>query len=500
MKKNLLTVKRIFYLLKTRESSYWQRKQIHHSLDLFQKSAKRIPAYKSFLKKNKINPDKIKTWKDFETLPKINKKNYLTQFPLNELCWDGKLFSQNIFTSTSGSTGRPFYFIRNQEVDWRCSIFIEDFIRAGNEKDMPTTLCIVCFGMGVWIGGLITYKALEQLAIRNNFPLSIITPGINKQEIINILKEISPYYDQILLAGYPPFIKDVIDEAEAQNINLKDKKIKIKFAAEAISEGLRDYIAKKTHMSNFYLDTINVYGSAEIGAMAVENATCILIKRLINGNEELFREIFSPINRVPTLAQYNPYFVNFESNEGNILFTGDSRLPLIRYAIGDRGGVMNFDEMILKLKLHGIDLIKEAKGMGLSDYIYRLPFVYVYERDDLSTSFYGLWIYPEWIRSALLSPIAQQYLTGKFTMTTRYDARHNQFIELNIELKKGKVPIRSFTKLIQKKIVISLQDSSSEYTEIVNHFKERAYPIIKFWSYEDLMHFKPGIKQKWVKK
>ena len=234
-------------------------------------------------------------------------------------------------------------------------------------------------------------------------------------------------------------------------------------------------------MSNFYLDTINVYGSAEIGAMAVENATCILIKRLINGNEELFREIFSPINRVPTLAQYNPYFVNFESNEGNILFTGDSRLPLIRYAIGDKGGVMNFDEMILKLKLHGIDLIKEAKGMGLSDYIYRLPFVYVYERDDLSTSFYGLWIYPEWIRSALLSPIAQQYLTGKFTMTTRYDARHNQFIELNIELKKGKVPIRSFTKLIQKKIVISLQDSSSEYTEIVNHFKERAYPIIKFW-------------------
>ena len=84
-------------------------------------------------------------------------------------------------------------------------------------------------------------------------------------------------------------------------------------------------------------------------------------------------------------------------------------------------------------------------------------------------------------------------------MATRYDERHNQFIELNIELKKGKVPIRSFTKLIQKKIVKSLQDSSSEYTEIVNHFKERAYPIIKFWQYEDLIHFKPGIKQKWVK-
>ena len=46
----------------------------------------------------------------------------------------------------------------------------------------------------------------------------------------------APQYDQIILCGYPPFMKDVVDEAKDNGVNWKDFNIKMIFAAEAFSE------------------------------------------------------------------------------------------------------------------------------------------------------------------------------------------------------------------------------------------------------------------------
>jgi phenylacetate-CoA ligase len=58
---------------------------------------------------------------------------------------------------------------------------------------------IVGFGMGVWIGGLITYKAFEIAAKRLGHPVSIITPGINKQEIFHALRELAPQFKETII-------------------------------------------------------------------------------------------------------------------------------------------------------------------------------------------------------------------------------------------------------------------------------------------------------------
>ena len=44
-----------------------------------------------------------------------------------------------------------------------------------------------CFGMGAWVGGLITYQALRHIAEQYNYPLSLFTPGPNKKEIFEAL-------------------------------------------------------------------------------------------------------------------------------------------------------------------------------------------------------------------------------------------------------------------------------------------------------------------------
>lgn len=491
----------IMELIMQKDSDFWSSEQKKKSLALFHKVAENVPAYKHFLKKNSINPEKIETWEDFQHITPVNKKNYLRKHPLEDLSWDGNLKKPLVFTSTSGSTGEPFYFHRSFDLDWQSSIIHELFYLNGQYQKNEPVLVIICLGMGVWIGGLITYKGFEIAAQRMNYPISIITPGINKKEIFNALKNLGKSYKNIILAGYPPFIKDVVDEAYLNGINIKKLNLRLIFAAEAFTEKFRDYLAEKTSIKNLYLDTMNVYGSADIGAMAYETPLSILIRRLAVKKPNLFVDIFGPINKTPTLAQFNPLFINFECVKGDIVLTGNNEIPLVRYSIGDHGGVYSYNELVEILKKHNIDIRTEAKKVGISDTLNELPFVFVFERDDFSVTLYGLQIYPEIIRETILEDPFNGFLTGKFMLVTKFDKKQNQYLEINIELKKNIKSAPAFLKKrLLKKIVLNLRQKNSEFRELSDHLKKKVDPKLIFWSNENSEFFKPGIKQKWVKK
>lgn len=486
--------------IKNKKEKYWLKVGKENMLNLFKFSAKNIPAYKDFLKKNKVDPLKIKNLDEFKKLPGINKNSYLKNYDLEKISCTCLLIKPAVFTSTSGSTGSPFYFPRGNNLDWQCSVIKNLFLKNGMAGQNNPVLVIIGFGMGVWIGGLITYKAFEIASQENSYPVSIITPGINKLEIFNALKNLSPHYKQTILVGYPPFIKDIIDEAPKNGIDLKSLNIRLIFAAESFTEKFRDYIAEKAGVKNIYLDTLNIYGSADIGAMAFETPLSILVRRLALKNKKLFREIFSEINKTPTLVQYIPHFINFEEQNGELFLTGNNIIPLVRYAIGDHGGVLTFSEVKEKFAKHGFNLKKEMKKAGISDYIYELPFVYVYERADFSLKLRLRDIYPEFIKDALMHKTISKYLTGKFTMETKYNKQQNQYLEVNLEMKKDKNINAALKKLVYKEIEHSLCGKSSGPGGI-SEFKKGS-PLLKlfFWPAEDERYFKPGAKQKWTEK
>lgn len=482
-----------------RNGVYWSKLREENTLDLFHKAAEQVPAYKDFLKKHKIDPSSIKTLKDLERVPITNKSNYLRQYPFEKLCWDGSLKKPLVFTSTSGSTGEPFYFCRSDEIDWQSSIVHELFFKNGSYGEDTSTLVIVCFGMGVWIGGIITYQAFEIVGKRG-YPVSIITPGINKAEIFKTLKKLAPNFDQVIIAGYAPFVKDILDEAPRHDIKLKDLNIRLMFAAEAFTENFREYLAEKVSAPNMLVDTMNIYGSADIGTMAFETPLSILIRRLAVKRPKLFRDIFSPISKTPTLAQYNPAFINFEAPKGEILLSGNNSLPLVRYSIGDHGGVYSFAQMMDLLARHGISIYREAKKEGISAHLYQLPFVYVYERSDMSTTIYGLQVYPETIREVLLEKPFPKYLTGKLTLATQFDNKQNQYLEINLELQKDKKISGVAERQLSSQILKNLIEKNSEFRELHKFLGVRAIPRLVFWPNEHAQYFKPGIKQRWVKK
>ena len=372
------------------------------------------------------------------------------------------------------------------------------FLQNSSYKSGGPILVIIGFGMGVWIGGLITYKAFE-LTSRRGYNLSIITPGINKPEIFHALRILAPNFSETILVGYPPFVKDVIDDAESRGINFRKINLRILNAAESYTEKFRDYLVRKARIKNTYLDVLNIYGTADLGAMAFETPITICINRLLLKTPGAFNNVFSQISKIPTVAQYNPLFASFEEKDGEILLTGDNSIPLVRYLVGDNGGVLSFLELNDRLRQSRLELPSELKKTNLNYFSNQLPIVFVYERADLSIKLYGAIIYPEHIREALQGVIFEPFLTGKFTALTKYNKRQDQFMEINIELKPNIKSTKSLQKLCRDAIMNNLLEKNAEYRNNYSSIPSEVTPRIVFWPYEHNLYFKPGIKQKWVK-
>jgi phenylacetate-CoA ligase len=242
---------------------------------------------------------------------------------------------------------------------------------------------------------------------------------------------------------------------------------------------------------------MSIYGSADIGAMGFETPTSIGIRRVARNNKRLFAELFNSTQKTPTLAQFVPTFINFEEEGGELLLTGNNSIPLIRYAIGDNGGVYSHIQMSELLRKYRKTIPKKADDLFSDN---ELPFVYVFERNDFSTTIYGAQIYPEAIREVLIRKPFSKMLSGKFTLTTKYDQKHDQYLELNLELSKKGSANKIFKAQLMNNIVKNLSLKNSEFRELSKFIGARAHPRLVFWPHEDPNFFKPGVKQLWVKK
>jgi phenylacetate-CoA ligase len=159
---------------------------------------------------------------------------------------------------------------------------------------------------------------------------------------------------------------------------------------------------------------------------------------------------------------------------------------------------LSYPEIQKRLMECDIDLKKEIVRHGLKPYAYELPFVFVYERSDFSTTLYGLQIYPEHIRDALLRNPVHKFLTGKFTMVAEFYKNQNQYLQINLETLPNIVVTNKVKSIILKSIVASLEKMNSEFVELHRFLGDRALPRLVFWPAEDVKYFRPGIKQKWV--
>ncbi|MEK7650049.1 MAG: hypothetical protein AAB367_03800 [Patescibacteria group bacterium] len=485
-------------------SAYWARQGEKMALSLFHWITTSTPAYRAFLKKCRVHPRNIKTLEDFKTLPPTSKDNYLRPANYIDLFPNQDIVSATTISATSGSSGEPFYFPRNGTHDDMYQYEAEIFLKEQFQIDKKSTLAVMGFGLGIWIGGIFTYKVLERIS-NKGYQLTIVPTGTSKEQFIAAIKKFAPFYDQIILMGYPPFIKDVLEEGEAQGIRWKKHNIKILTAAEGYSERFREYIAKKSGITNMLRDIVNIYGTVELGTMAHETAFSNLIRHIATKNKKLHSVLFPDMHITPTLCQYYPQLAYFEevliNGKREILGTGyGTHMPLVRYRFYDLGGVIPYETMLEKLANHNIDIKAEMRQYHIGPRLVRdLPFVYVGSRSDATVIFRGANIYPEEIRYALDDSSLSKYITGRFTMLRSENKKLDPVLEIHIELQKNAKGNMRLENSIKKQVVLCLLQHNSEYGDVYKFNNKKTIPSIVFWPHQHPLYFARQGKQRWIK-
>jgi phenylacetate-CoA ligase len=476
--------------LKNGDPAEWERRGEAAALELFRAMSARVPAYKDFLKKHKVDADSIRSISDFKKLPTLDKNNYLRAYPLAALSWNGALAdSYAVYASTSGSTGEPFYFPRGLRQTDQYALLAELYLRAQFKLQERKTLYVDCFAMGAWIGGLFTAQAVERLASRGKYSLHLITPGLAKEEALKAVRALGPSYDQVIIGGYPPYVKDLIDHGIAEGMHWKRYNVGFVFSAEGFSEKFRDHVAEAVGQEDVLRGSLNHYGTVDLGTMAYETPYAAVLRRAALADKKLFKELFGEAHRLPTLAQYLPEHFYFEAENSGLLCSADAGLPLIRYDLKDQGGLWSFDELASKVKPEAV-----------ADTVFKLPFVYLYERKDFTVVLYGANIYPEHVRRALEGKACAKFATGKCTIRIVESRLREPRLEVNVELKRGLKSSKTFAKLAEREIIATLLADNAEYRSNHSHLPRKMRPRIKLWPFSDPKYFSGRGKQKWSSK
>lgn len=446
---------------------------ITKAIQLFHKAAREVPAYKKFLRKNRFKVGTVHSLEDFKKIPLVDKKNYLSKYPLEEIFPNRKV--PPLAYASSGSSGKPtFWFRGDEEEELGADIHELIFKKVFKiNKDEPT-LVIICFSMGVWVAGGFTLAACRELS-RRGYKITTITPGMEKEDIWNALVNIAPKFKNLILAGYPPFLMDIVSEALSRKIKFSNKKIRAITAGDKFSETWRNDFLKLLKIKD-PASIISIYGSADAGVLGFETPLSIFLRRESLKNRKLYEVLFGDETTLPALVQYDPGHIFFEKVGKEIVFTTPTAAPLIRYNIHDEGDILSFADLSQLLKKLG--LYNKTVSHGLNDW--PLPFIVKKGRADVAVTFYALNIYPENIKAGLEHKKISKLVSGQFLAFNKTVKKSKlQKLYIRVELAPKVVPKKELFDLIKKAIMDKFLKLNIEYRKLHSVLGKKAYPNIQ---------------------
>ncbi|MEK7650490.1 MAG: hypothetical protein AAB364_01305 [Patescibacteria group bacterium] len=410
-----------------------------------------------------------------------DKASYINKFRPESLLFKGKV--PPMISASSGSSGQPNFWFRDdkqEEVGGEIHRIILDKIFDINKKD--STLVVICFSMGVWIAGSYTLSSFRYTA-RKGYSLSVISPGIDKEDTLNILKNLAPRFKNLILAGYPPFIMDVINDAAKEGIELKNRKIKIITSGDKFSEKWRSDLLAMLNEKDMNASLIGIYGSADAGILGHETPLSIFLRRETLANKALGQELFGDrVGPIPALVQYYPSEVNFETVSNELVLTTKTAMPLMRYNIHDTGRTLNYAEIKNILDKH--NLTKKAVKFGLN--YWKLPLLILSGRTDVAVTFYALNIYPENIKSSIEDPRITKFLTGNYSAFSKTSEKSKtERLYIKLELANPKINGKKIHRLVTNVLVEKLSELNIEYRKLRSAIGKKALPVVIFTNPND---------------
>jgi phenylacetate-CoA ligase len=457
------------------------------TLDLLARVAREVPAYRTVLAESGIDPAQIVGKADFTSLPVLDKKNYVNRFPIDQLLKGGRS-SGDFFAVSSGSTGEPTFWPRGAADEYPIAVRFEQVFRDTFRAHEKNTLAIVCFALGTWVGGMFTTFCLRALA-EKGYRVMVATPGNKPDEILRTVAKLGPQFEQVVLLGYPPFLKEVIDAGIGQGIDWRRYAVKLVLAGEVFSETWRDLLAERVGAGEILTFAASLYGTADAGVLAQETPLSVAIRRFLSDRPNLAQGIFGE-RRLPTLCQYDPSSRYFEVIDGTLAFSGDNGVPLIRYHIADRGGIMTCTAMLERLGAAGFS----PQSAGVNAFRQQ-PFVWVFGRANFTLSYFGANIFPETISLGLEQPEVRGFVTGKFVMEVQEGVADKPALTLAVELAHGTAPSPEIADDAADAVLAILRRFNSEFANYVPSDLQR--PVVTLYPQGHPGYFPAGVKHRY---
>jgi phenylacetate-CoA ligase len=461
-------------------------------LDLFGRTVREVPAYREFLATQQFDSASVRTYEDFARLPLLTKQNYINAYPLPTRCKGGTVLGCEMIAMSSGSTGKALAWPRSLEHELEAATRFEQVFARSFGADRRTTLVVICFAMGSWVGGMYTAQCCRYLA-QKGYPITMVTPGNNPAEILRVIEDLGQYFDQLVLAGYPPFLKEVVDRGVTQGLEWKRYKVKMILAGEVFSEEWRSLICERLGAGDPAWATASLYGTADAGVLANETPLSISVRRFFGAHPEAAHTVFGE-SRLPTLVQYDPCSRYFETYQDTLVVSADSGVPLVRYHIADKGGIFGYDELLDRVRDLGGDPLTGLDEHGVAP----LPFVYLFGRADFTVSYFGANVYPENISVGLEQPHIRNWVSGKFVLHVVENAQRDKELHVIVETSPGIEPAANLAEVIGASIRSQLLRLNSEFANYV----PAAYqaPRITLRPSGDPEYFPAGVKHRYTRK
>lgn len=395
-----------------------------------QRAQRGVPAYKQFLE-----TQGIKARIPFNQLPLSDKKSYALAYPFEELLADdaNKIYA---IARSSGSSGNSFYWpiLKSNScfVGLKTRIFLERTFAVHKKK----TLAIVGLSLGSSLGGVSFSCALNNMAANTPYPFWVFCPGIQQDDIIEMICKMNPFVEQIILFIVPSAIAHLHIKASERERSLPLEKLRYIVIGEPFPESIRTSLQNRAGVAEDIPFMFSMYASADTGGLGTESFASVALRKLLYRNNALANSlgIESPI----------PHFFHFiasntfvEVIDGHFCITRWQGIPLIRYILYDRVDLYSWRKLRETiLTSDKLDSQDETFVKIIANSPWLPDILAVTGRSDSCLILLGTNLTEYMLDEAVKCEELQDILTGLYRAQILYE-ENQQYLEFDLEVRQG---------------------------------------------------------------
>jgi len=437
-----------------------------------------------FLSQNNIQYSSIRDIKDFQKqVPQLSKENYINKYTLAERCVQGQLPRTGSLDESAGTSGSPTNWIRSDEEEKSYlslnKISMTYLFRFPKNKKY---VLINGFILGSWAGSQRFSSRMGRFGIMKN-------TGPDSRKILQCIREFGLEYT-FLISGYPPFLKEMVEYGkQLEEFDWKDFDVHLLTGGEGFVEEWRSYV-----LSHFRegATIYSIYGAIDLDVgIAMETPLSVALRGLMDRDREFSSKLLGTDRTPCFLGQYSPFHFHIQEavNEKEIkelettLLNFQCTVPMIKYNIGDEGGVVPFLRMKEILINRGYDFEALVETNRFSPVV-PYPFLYLYGRSDGTVTINGALISPNDIYKIILSDVEMNASIRNFKLSVEMDEAKTIRLFIYLEARAGAFVQESTAKRFGDVIISKMLESNPCFRIAYTKSPDKSEPVVRVFPFQ----------------